>query len=58
MGYDADGNAGVTKDTAILLVPYDGYNQGIKCEKALKYNIKMMTVNDFKNYIGLETKSF
>ena len=58
MGYDADGNAGVTKDTAILLVPYDGYNQGSKCEKALKYNIKMMTVNDFKNYIGLETKSF
>ena len=27
-------------------------------KKALKYNIKMMTVNDFKNYIGLETKSF
>lgn len=52
-GYDADGNAGVTKDTNILLVPYEGYNSGSKCEKAIKYGIKIMPVNVFRESLGI-----
>lgn len=52
-GYDADGNAGVTKDTSILLVPYEGYNSGSKCEKAKKYGVKIVPVNTFKETLGI-----
>lgn len=53
MGYDADDNAGVTKDTYILLVPYNGYNMGNKFQKATKYGVRIMPVNEFKEQFNL-----
>lgn len=46
-GYDCDGKAGVTKSTSVLLVPYDGYNQGNKVKKAMQYGIPMVALLDF-----------
>lgn len=46
-GYDCDGKAGVTKQTSVLLVPYDGYNQGNKVKKAIQYGIPMVALLDF-----------
>lgn len=46
-GIDCDGDAGVTKSTAILLVPMKGYNQGSKCAKAIKYGIPIVPVQEF-----------
>ena len=36
MGYDADPDSSVTKDTVMLIVPYVGFNSG-KVSKAFKY---------------------
>lgn len=44
---DCDGDASVTKKTSILLVPYDGYNQGNKCTKAIKYGIPIVSIKEF-----------
>ena len=49
MGYDCDGNSGVTKSTSILLVPYEGYNQGGKYAKAVKYGINRIPIQKFKD---------
>lgn len=46
-GIDCDGDAGVTKSTAILLVPMKGYNQGSKCAKAIKYGVPIVPVQEF-----------
>ena len=53
LGYDADDNAGVTKDTAILVVPYPGYNQGNKMKKAIQYGIPVIPVNQLKIDLNL-----
>ena len=42
-GFDADDNAGVTKKTKLLIIPYKGYSSGNKYKKARKYNIPVMT---------------
>lgn len=47
MGHDCDGNAGVTTKTNILLVPYEGYNQGSKFAKAIKYGTPVVPVQEF-----------
>lgn len=54
MGYDADGNGGVTKSTSILLVPSEGYDSGNKVAKAKKYGIKIIPVGKFKSQLGLD----
>ena len=51
LGHDVDGNAGVTKKTDILLVPYHGYAHGNKVKKAMKYGIKIVPVKNFTDYI-------
>lgn len=43
-GYDA-GEGSVTKDTDVLIVPYEGYNEGSKYQKAIKYGIPMVPIN-------------
>lgn len=45
LGYDADGNAGVTKSTDILLVPYKGYTSN-KISRISK-NCKVVPIQDF-----------
>ncbi len=49
MGYDIDGNAGVTKNTDYLLVPYASYTQGSKYEKAKKYGVNIIPIEVFEN---------
>lgn len=44
---DCDGDAGVTKDTSVLLVPTRGYSQGSKVKKALKYGVPIVYASDF-----------
>lgn len=46
-GYDCSGKSGITKNTDILLVPYDGYNEGNKIAKAKKYGIRIVPIQDF-----------
>lgn len=46
MGHDADGAAGITKQTDILLVPYDGYSSG-KVSKALSYDCMIVPIDEF-----------
>ena len=53
IGYDADDNAGVTKDTYVLLIPYNGYTMGNKYEKALKYGVRIIPVNEFKEQFNV-----
>lgn len=48
LGYDIDGNASVTKATDILLIPYNGYTQGNKYDKAVRYGIEIITLEEFK----------
>lgn len=55
-GYDADGNAGVTKNTDILIIPYEGFTS-TKVTKALKNpHTKIVPIEDFllniKLYLG------
>ena len=53
MGYDA-GEGGVTKDTDILIVPYEGYNSGSKYKKAKEYGIKIIPIKEFVNDLGID----
>lgn len=46
MGFDADDNGTVTKDTDILLVPMEGYSS-TKTQKAQQYGVQIVTVKDF-----------
>jgi len=48
MGYDANGDSGVTKSTDILLVPFEGYTSP-KTVKASANNIMIIPINDFTN---------
>ena len=51
MGYDAkDGS--VTKNTDILLVPYEGYNEGSKLKK-IGPNTKVIPVDEFIEYMDM-----
>lgn len=49
MGYDCSGKLGITKSTDILLIPYEGYNEGSKMVKAKKYGIRIVPIQDFSN---------
>lgn len=47
-GYDI-GEGAVTKDTDILIIPYQGYNQGSKFNRAKKYGtVKIIPIDEFK----------
>ena len=50
MGYDANGNSGVTKTTDILIVPYEGYTSS-KTEK-VGPNCKVISIDAFKANIA------
>lgn len=52
MGYDIDGNAGVTKDTDYLLVPYPSYSQGNKYAKAVQYGIQIVPIEEFEKNLN------
>ena len=54
---DADDNAGVTKNTTILLIPMEGHKSS-KVDKALKYGTKVVPVNDFLDNINLYIPNF
>lgn len=49
MGYDIDGNAGVTKNTDYLLIPYASYTQGSKYEKAKRYGVQIVPIEVFES---------
>ena len=53
MGHDADGNAGVTKSTDILLIPNESYTSGSKVAKAKKYGIPIISIQEFKQNMDL-----
>lgn len=47
LGHDADGSASVTKETDILIIPYDGYSS-TKTQKALaNSNCMIIPINEF-----------
>ena len=46
MGFDADDNGSLTKDTDILLVPMEGYSS-TKTQKAQQYGVQIVPVKDF-----------
>ena len=50
IGFDADDNADVTKDTYLLLVPDKSFSSN-KTQKATKFNIMIVPVNEFKENI-------
>lgn len=47
-GYDIDGDAGVTKRTDILLIPYPNYTQGNKYKKAIQYGVQIIPIDVFR----------
>lgn len=49
---DCDGDAGITKKTTILLVPFKGHTS-TKVTKALKYGVKVVDVKEFLEHPGL-----
>jgi NAD-dependent DNA ligase len=49
LGYDADGKAGVTKNTDILIVPYKGFSS-VKVSRVSK-NCKIIPIQEFKSDI-------
>ena len=51
-GYDA-GEGSVTKDTDILIVPYEGYKEGSKYKKAIQYGITIKPIDKFINELGI-----
>lgn len=53
MGYDA-GEGSVTKDTDILVVPYEGYSEGKKYQKAIQYGITIKPIQTFIEELGLD----
>ena len=46
LGFDADDNGSLTKDTDILLVPQEGFTSS-KTQKATQYGVQIIPVNDF-----------
>ena len=51
-GYDADGNASVTKNTNILIIPYEGFTSG-KVSKAMSNpDTKIVPIEDFVANMG------
>lgn len=48
LGHDADGDAGVTKDTDYLLVPNTSINSS-KVAKAKKYGVQIVSLQDFRD---------
>jgi len=51
LGYDAS-DSGVTKDTSVLLIPYEGFSSS-KIQKAERYGVRIMTKDDFVKEVGL-----
>ena len=51
LGYDADDNAGVTKETSILLVP-SLTHESSKIKKAISYGITIIPISDFKEHLN------
>jgi NAD-dependent DNA ligase len=51
-GYDA-GEGSVTKDTDILIVPYEGYKEGSKYKKAIQYGITIKPIDKFINELNI-----
>jgi NAD-dependent DNA ligase len=51
LGYDAS-DSGVTKDTSVLLIPYEGFSSS-KIQKAEKYGVRIMTKDDFIKEVRL-----
>ena len=49
MGCDADDSAGVTKDTTVLLIPYPQCPISSKIQKAQKYSIPIVPIEEFKS---------
>lgn len=49
LGHDANGNAGVTTQTDILLVPNNSYDTGSKVQKAKRYGVAIISIQDFTN---------
>ena len=49
MGHDADDSAGVTKDTTVLLIPYPACQLSSKIQKAQKYSIPIVPIEEFKS---------
>lgn len=52
MGHDADDNGSVTKSTDILLVPYEGYNEGSKLTKVSE-SCQIVAIDEFINNMDL-----
>lgn len=50
LGHDCDGNASLTSNTDILIVPYDGYESS-KTSKASSNGILIISLSDFKTDI-------
>ena len=46
LGFDADDNGSLTKDTDILLIPQEGFTSS-KTQKATQYGVQIIPVNDF-----------
>ena len=52
-GYDAPDEGGVTKETKILLVPFEGHTSS-KVTKAKQYGAEVIPVSLFKNKVGYQ----
>ena len=52
-GYDAPDEGGVTKETKILLVPFEGHASS-KVTKAKQYGAEVIPVSLFKNRVGYQ----
>lgn len=50
-GYDATDGA-VTKDTVVLIVPYDGFNQSTKVAKAKKYGVRILSADYVRTHMN------
>ena len=57
-GFDADGDSGVTKDTDILLIPYDGFSSGKVTKAKNNPKTKIIPIDEFitnmDKYIGIK----
>ena len=51
VGYECSNS--LTKSTDILITPYKNYTQGSKYKKALKYNTKILSIDEFKNQLNI-----
>ena len=48
IGFNADDNGSLTKDTDILLIPYEGFTSS-KTQKAQQYNTLIVPIDDFRS---------